>query len=379
MSATALSSTQAIELESNSTIPQMNAQSQCGDSVSPERIAELAHNLAGMMAGSIKEIASVNGKGRILSLNARIEAARAGEKLGAAFGVVAEEMQELSNATAQVTTDLSTGANQAIAELQSISEALATNVRGLRLSDLALVNIDLIDRCLYERTCDVRWWATDSSVVDALASNAPETRRHASRRLGVILDAYTVYFDLVLCDMKGQVIANGRPESFGSQGMNVAASKWFRAAAASSSGNEYGFEPPHQSGLVNGKRVAIYSCSVRENGDAHGKVIGVLGILFNWDGLAQAIVKNTPLAANEKENARVMIVDDEGLILADSAERQLSESLPTESLASLFSARKKTFATVFLEHEPHRAGYAYSPGFETYATGWHSLILQPLG
>ena len=30
-----------------------------------------------------------------------------------------------------------------------------------------LTNIDLIDRNLYERSCDVRWWATDSSVVDA--------------------------------------------------------------------------------------------------------------------------------------------------------------------------------------------------------------------
>ena len=35
--------------------------------------------------------------------------------------------------------------------------------------DLALNAIEFIDRNLYERTCDVRWWATDSAVVDCVA------------------------------------------------------------------------------------------------------------------------------------------------------------------------------------------------------------------
>ena len=68
----------------------------------------------------------------------------------------------------------------------------------------------------------------------------------------------------------------------------------------------------------------VYSCSVRENGDANGAIIGVLGIVFNWDGLAQTIVQNTPLAADEKASTHVMIVDEEGLLLADSSNRQLS-------------------------------------------------------
>ena len=40
--------------------------------------------------------------------------------------------------------------------------------------DLSLNAIELIDRNLYERTCDVRWWATNSAVVDCAAS--PERR-----------------------------------------------------------------------------------------------------------------------------------------------------------------------------------------------------------
>ncbi len=69
------------------------------------------------------------------------------------------------------------------------------------------MNIDLIDRCLYERTCDVRWWATDSAVVDALAHATPHSYEYATRRLGVILKAYTVYLDLVLADHTGIIMA----------------------------------------------------------------------------------------------------------------------------------------------------------------------------
>lgn len=42
------------------------------------------------------------------------------------------------------------------------------------MTDLALNVVDLIDRNLYERSCDVRWWATDSAVVQALESATPK-------------------------------------------------------------------------------------------------------------------------------------------------------------------------------------------------------------
>lgn len=362
--------------ESRAAVADRCASKPTQDTVSPERIAELAHALAGMMANSIDEISSINSRGRLLALNARIEASRAGTEFGAAFAVVAQEMQELAGTTARVTDSLSTGANQAITELESISDALATNVRGLRLSDLALVNIDLIDRCLYERSCDVRWWATDASLVSALTTRTQEARDFASRRLGVILDAYTVYLDLALCDPQGNVIANGRPGTYASQGMNVASTPWFRSAMNSASGSDFGFQTAHESPLVGNQRALVYSCSVREQGDAQGAVIGVLGIVFNWDALAQTIVHNTPLAADEKAITRVMIVDDEGMILADSNNRQLCDTLPRNVFSLLLSAKTKAFTTVELDCHKYRVGYAFSPGFETYSTGWHSILLQ---
>lgn len=340
----------------------------------PERIAELSRQLVRDLQDSRTEIAAINSQTRLLSLNARIEAARAGSA-GDSFGVVAGEMIQLSRRTDEVSRALQTSAEAHVAELLKISEALGRDVRGKRLSDLALNNIDLIDRNLYERTCDVRWWATDRAVVDALSAPSSEALAYASKRLGVILDAYTVYFDIVLVDQTGRVVANGRPDRYASVGAVVQDRPWFTAAQRAASGDDYGFEGPHRSALVDHETVLAYSCPVCEGGDARGRPIGVLGILFRWDALADTIVRNTPVDAAEKSHTRACIVAPDGTLLADSHGRALQDTLSLPDLAGLF-AQSKSVTEVIIDRVPHLIGHARAPGFETYSTGWHSVVLQ---
>ncbi|MEK7776265.1 MAG: methyl-accepting chemotaxis protein, partial [Planctomycetota bacterium] len=137
---------------------------------SPERITNLTLQLSSNMDKAIKDIQRITFQSRILSLNAKVEAARAGE-IGSAFSVVATEMGSLSNEIETLVNSLENKSSKDFKEIAKINDNIATNYRGLRLSDLALTNIDLIDRNLYERSCDVRWWATDNSFVDALTEN----------------------------------------------------------------------------------------------------------------------------------------------------------------------------------------------------------------
>ena len=343
----------------------------------PERIAELADSLVGRMSQASAEIGKINDRTRLLSLNAQIEAARAGGATGAAFGVVASAMKGLSDKTSVVADTMAQETTEANKALRQIIQTLATNVRGLRLSDLALTNIDLIDRNLYERSCDVRWWATDSSPVAALTEHTPEARQHCAHRLGVILNSYTVYYDLVVCDLSGTVVANGRPNLYHSVGSKCAQEPWFRAALDTRSGEEFGFQSVHESPLVNGQRVLIYSCCVRTDGDVHGQPLGVLGIVFHWDALAQTIMENTPLPAAEREGTRVCIVDDAGMVLADTQGRQLRERVQIPDWGRIVTEKKGFVQTTYGNTECC-IGYAASPGYETYATGWHSLIIQKL-
>ncbi|OAM89441.1 methyl-accepting chemotaxis protein [Termitidicoccus mucosus] len=342
--------------------------------VTPERISELAGTVLARIRDSIKEINEINLQARILAFNAQLEASRAGES-GRGFAVVGQEMVSFSNRTQAAARTIEMEAEGRMRSLAEISHQLATrlsDVRSTRLCDLARVNIDLIDRNLYERSCDVRWWATDASVVAALESPGHETARHAGRRLGVILKAYTVYFDIVLADLNGTIIANGRPDQFRSTGSAHRPAPWFATALATESGDEFGFQGVHASALVGGRRALVYSCKVCRGGDARGEPLGVLGIVFNWDGLAQKIMRETP---DQRPSTRICIVDDSGLVLADTADRILAERLDWPERSRLFSQKVGACIAMFKDVRT-RVAHAQSPGFETYRTGWHSVILE---
>jgi len=223
----------------------------------------------------------------------------------------------------------------------------------------------------------VRWWATDSSLVNALESPSPKAYAYASKRMGVILNAYTVYHDLLLTDLSGRIIANGRPDRFNSRGASAADTPWFRQAIASRSGDEFGFATAHRSPLVGNKSVLGYSCGVRRGGDARGPLLGVLGVLFNWEAFAQTIVNSVPLAEDERDATRVYLCDEEGTLLADSWGKQLDETVRLPDQKALF-AEEKNFAMREIHGKQFCVAHARAPGFETYSTGWHSVLIQPV-
>jgi len=344
------------------------------DGVNPtDLVVEIVEQLASTMHMAINEIREINENAKLLSLNARIEAARAGSS-GAAFGVVAQEMQGLSNKTASVADEMASKTSESISDLVDI---ISGNVRGTRLADIALNSVDLIDRNLYERTCDVRWWATDSSIVEALGNATPSQLDYASKRMGVILNAYTVYFDLILCDTNGRVIANGRPNMFQSVGRNESKSPWFSRAMATRSGNEFAFQSAHKSPLVGDQSVLVYSSTVRRHGEANEPVIGVLGVVFNWEALSGTVLSNASLDASESQRTLRLISDDGGGILASSRALPFDYRLPMQKIEKLYS-QSKGYILDELEGKRVCIAHAKAPGFETYSTGWHSVLIQEI-
>jgi len=339
-------------------------------------ISSLSETLLRGVDTALDEVSKVNLATQFLSVNARIEAARAGA-VGGSFTVVATEMNRLSGEVKNLTERLRGDAHATGGQMRQAVEGYVSQVRDARLCELALTNIDLIDRNLYERSCDVRWWATDAAAVDCVREPSDAHRQHAGRRLGQILDSYTVYSDLVLVDVNGCVLANGRPGQFASTGMDVSDADWFHQAMSSRDGSEFAVSSVHPSALVDGKRVLVYSCAVREGGDVRGKVLGVLGILFDWDALALTVVRRTPLTADEWTRTRVCIIDGSGLVLADS----LQDGDPRINIDAWKTLLKQARSSAVLRIEGRETcvAHAASPGYETYRTGWHSLILQQVG
>lgn len=185
-----------------------------------------------------KAIQQITNQMKMLALNALIESSRAGAQ-GAGFAVVAQEVRGVGQQVETIARELESQLTKRTGDLVASIDRMSQRSRGERMVDLSLNAIELIDRNLYERTCDVRWWATDSALVGCAASPDAAAVSHASQRLGVILGAYTVYLDLWLCDLDGNVIANGRADRFRAVGQNVAHTKWFREAKTLRSGDDY--------------------------------------------------------------------------------------------------------------------------------------------
>lgn len=344
------------------------------------RVTSLAQSIREKLNQSISAITAVNGDLRLLAFNAKIQAAKAGDA-GAGFGVVASEIKELVAKTQNITNDLHTRVGHTIEELTLLNEVLETQVRGRRLAQVAGTCMDLVDRNLYERSCDVRWWATESAVVRALESTCPQSLQEASERLGTILESYTVYYDLVICDLEGRVICNGRPGSYAVSGCSVQNADWYAQARRSRSGSQFGFEGPVRSELANGEPVLVYSCGVRAGGKATGELLGVLGVVFNWNGLAREVVvrAETMLDAECAHNVRAYICSPEGIVLSASDSTAVSKAVPIPDMRKLYSS-PENYSLQIQQGVYHKLlGHASSQGYETYKTGWKAIVVEDRG
>jgi hypothetical protein len=234
--------------------------------------------------------------------------------------------------------------------------------------------IEIIDRNLYERSCDVRWWATDAAVVDALETPGPASAGHASGRLGIILKSYTVYLDLWIADATGKVIANGRPDRYpGVAGSDVSQAPWFRTAMGTRTGDDYAAIDIETAPALHGAQVATYSTAVRAGGQTNGKALGALGIFFDWQPQAMGVVTGGRLSDEERARTRCLLVDAHRRVLAASdGQGVLTEQI---DLATAKGARDGHY----IDAHGAMVGYALTPGYETYrGLGWYGVILQTL-
>jgi hypothetical protein len=335
-------------------------------------ILGLALEVSRVTGEKISLIESIMRQTRLLALNARIEAGRAGAS-GAAFGVVAHEMGSVSAQITEVAQALRAAVQANVARIETVGAEMMTAFRGARLQDIALNAVEIIDRNLYERSCDVRWWATDSAVVQALEAPSELSTGYAIERLATILRAYTVYLDLWVVDAAGRVVANGRPQAYpGVAGTDVSREAWFRDAMTTQDGDHYVVADVETSPALAGAPVATYATAIRSGGQANGRPIGALGIFFDWAPQAATVVGGVGLSEEEKGRARTLLIDGRRRVIAASDGRGV--------LTETYDLKSDACPRGFYVEGSRLVAHALTPGYETYqGLGWRGVIEYRLG
>jgi chemotaxis signal transduction protein len=166
---------------------------------------------------------------------------------------------------------------------QSISNLHQTVVSSI-LQDSqfqAALAIDIMDRNLYERANDVRWWALSSVFRRALANTQPDAAllREVANTLENINGLYTVYDNLVVFDRAGRVLAVSNPKYQEHCGQ-VLNEEWVRRTLSLSGSQSYAVSDFVPSPLYQDKHSYIYSAAIRDQ-SATQTVVGGIGIVFD--------------------------------------------------------------------------------------------------
>lgn len=329
-------------------------------------ISTIINNIQGKIEKFAKTSEAIAGRTSLIALNATIEAARAGEA-GRGFAVVAGEVKNLAARAAANSKELRT---EVIKEIQAQTTILQDKEYN-RLAEMSQTLVQLIVRNLYERTADVRWWATDDALFRCLKSMEKVEIDHATYRLGLINRFYSVYLNLILVGADGKIIACSQPEKFHKViGADVSNLPWVKKAFATRSGDDYIVDDIYRDHLHENKMVAVYATAVRMGGKVDGKELGVLGVYFDWDEQARVIVETEPsLSPAEWKHTRVMLLDHNMRIIAASDHRDLLSPFMLE-----LKGRQKGY---YFNNNKELVAFAKTLGYQEYdGLGWCCVIVQ---
>ena len=261
----------------------------------------------------------------------------------------------------------------------------------LRLNLKALENfskqaIDLIDRNLFERSADIRWWATDEYFWKALLNPSDENFIKAGNRLKVINGSYTMYRNLVLSDANGDIRACSRTELKNELSkINVSDQIWFQMGMRTTFSSEYAVQDVAFSNLEKNKeRSLIYSGGVRENGEREGDAIGVLGILFDWDTEAKKILQ-TCLPKDRQgliiEGSVAIYTNNQFEIIETTDGERFPVGMKLDLPDQISNLQAGDTVSGVLEYQEKRYifGSSRTKGYREYeGLGWFAHVLRPI-
>lgn len=225
--------------------------------------------------------ADINADLGLLVLNGQIASAR---KNAAEFMPVLEAIKQIGSDIASIFT----------ASVNRLQEVTVLSSHLNNAGFLAALAVDIMDRNLYERANDCRWWALTSAFRSNLAQPdlSPADKRQISEILQYINALYTVYTNLYVYNAQGEILAVSDSKQIQWVGTTVDASSGAPAALQNSDSQKYSVSPFVGTHLYQNRHTYIYNAAITDLADPK-KVLGGIGIVFDSEPQFAAMLLET--------------------------------------------------------------------------------------
>jgi chemotaxis signal transduction protein len=277
---------------------------------------------------------------------------------------------------------------------ESILDLYATALSS-SLQDLQYISrlmVDIMDRNLYERANDCRWWALTPRLRQLLAQ---ETRRPAElaelqKILASINALYTVYTRLVVFDSHGHIVAMSKPLAEASEGSNPGAAagslrvdeQLLRNTMRLSDPGQYCVSPFEATALYDGAATYLYSAAIFPP-ERSGPPVGGIAIVFD---ATPEFANMLGAALPEQQGAFAAYTDRQGQVISSTHPDYPPGSVLPLGAATSSSANGSSAAEIRI-HDGHYmvVGHTTSFGYreyknsDDYVNDVIAMVFTPIG
>ena len=259
-------------------------------------------------------------------------------------------------------------------------EELAHTVLHSQLEELVMLArqaLDIMDRNLYERANDCRWWAHNKKFQELLQNPDLEKQLEAEKELAYINDLYTVYSNIYLYDNSQAILCSARANTAHLQLM------------PQNSGSDHCLllTSPHQyavstfvpSALYNQQPSYIYHAPLFT--DAMHKAQGGIALVFDSAPQFSAMLLDI-LPKNERGEVKAdfsaCFIDDKGTVLSSSTTAlwPVGQRIPLPEDLFHSALQHPVSQRITLHRQSYWLALAYSKGYREYKTtdGYHNPL-----
>ena len=252
----------------------------------------------------------------------------------------------------------------------------------------AQVTVDVLIRNLFERTADIGFLATDDDIrefLNAIASStalAPQSkvvqdpkgpfedrqledkRAALENRFREYVAKYSVYFDIILLDTSGRVLARLDDQN------TVFVTKDPLVSQALSTSGEYVELYRHCDLLPDQDESLIYAFRVTQTNESRSKPIGVLCLCFRFEDEMEGIFASL---INENDWSVLLLLDESGSVMASSDPYQVPVGAPAPMVPD------EPYRVIRFGGREYLAKTCSTRGYQNFfGLGWYGHVMVPL-